>query len=104
MINWIATADRTGKTLQPTGPAITAALPYNVGYVVASVTLTGASFALTDVTVTMVIALADCSTTSWTTATSVACIGMRGSVLPVTSGVSIAGVVGTTSSLFSFDG
>ena len=82
----------------------TAALPYNVASVVASVTLTGTSFAPTDSTVTAVVALADCATSSWTTATSVACVGMPGAGDVGTVGVSVATVVGTSSTVFSFDG
>jgi len=86
-------------------PVITASSPYNVGYViVASVTLTGMDFAPTDATVTAVLALADCSTSSWTTATSVACIGIAGASQVGTVGISVAGEVGTSTTVFSFDG
>ena len=85
-------------------PVITAASPYNLGAATASVTLTGIAFSPTDATVTGVQALADCSTASWTTATSVACIGTHGRGGTGTAELTAAGVVGTSSAVFSFDG
>ena len=83
---------------------ITEAAPYNVGSATASVTLKGLSFGSTDATVTGILALADCSTASWMAATSVACIGTRGHGMAGTSGLSVDGIVGTSSAQFSFDG
>ena len=85
-------------------PVVTAAALHNVGSGVVSVTSTGTNFAPTDASPVAVMSLADCSTTSWTTTTSVACIGTRGAGLTGVSGLTIAGVVGSSSSVFSFDG
>jgi len=102
-----AFADRaplSDHALCSAAPALTAALPYNVASMTASVTLTGIDFAPADASVTALIAIADCSTSSWTTQTSVACIGIRGVGTTGTSGLSVAAVVGTSSVTFSFDG
>ena len=85
-------------------PVVTAAAPHNVGSGVVSVTLTGTNFAPTDASPVAVMSLADYSTTSWTTTTSVACIGTRGAGLIGTIGLTVAGVVGSSSSVFTFDG
>ena len=78
--------------------------PYNVVSAVASVTLAGLNFVASDTTVTAAVALADCGTASWTTATSVSCIGTRGAGEVGTAGVTVGGVTGTSSVVFSFDG
>ena len=62
------------------------------------------NFAPAYATLTAVLAHANCATTSWTTATSAACIGIRGLVLVGTAGLTAADVVGTSSDVFSFDG
>ena len=85
-------------------PVITAASPYNVASVVASVTLTGMDFGPTDGTVTGLLALGECGTASWASATSVSCIGTRGGGSTGTAGLTVAGVAGTSSDVFSFDG
>ena len=83
---------------------MTATALYNVVAATASVTLTGLEFGRIDATVTSVLALADCSTSSWTAVTSVACIGLRGAGGVGTTGISVASVAGTSSNVFSFDG
>ena len=78
--------------------------PCNVAAAVASVTLTGMNFAPSYATLTAVLGFADCATSSWTTASSAACIGIRGLGLVGTAGITAAGVVGTSSIVFSCDG
>lgn len=85
-------------------PVITAAAPYNVASAVASVTLTGMDFGPTDGTVTGLLALGECGTASWASATSVSCIGTRGAGETGTAGLTVASVAGTSSAVFSFDG
>ena len=79
---------------------------YNVAAPLSSsVTLTGANFASDDYTLTAVLALRDCATSSWTTVTSAACVSSLGtSSLVGTIGLTVAGAVGTSSTVFSFDG
>jgi hypothetical protein len=62
------------------------------------------NFAPSYATLTAMLAESDCATSSWTTATSAACIGIRGLGLVGTAGITAAGLVGTSSILFSFDG
>ena len=78
--------------------------PCNVAAAAPSVTLTGMNFAPSYATLTAVLGFADCATSSWTTASSAACIGIRGLGLVGTAGITAAGVVGTSSIVFSFDG
>ena len=78
--------------------------PCNVAAAVASVTLKGMNFAPSYATLTAVLGFADCATSSWTTASSATCIGIRGLGLVGTAGITAAGVVGTSSMVFSFDG
>ena len=86
------------------GPVITAAAAYNVGSAVSSVTLVGMQFGVASSTVTAVLSLADCGTSSWASATSVECIGTRGAGAAGTGGVRVLGAAGTSSAVFSFDG
>ena len=72
---------------------------------VATATLSGLSFAPTDMTPTAAMAEADCSTTSWASGTTVLCLQS----LPFNAGssqttVSVASVAGTALSLFTLDG
>ena len=85
-------------------PVITAATEYNIVSATASVTLLGMNFAPTDTTLTSALASADCATSSWTTQTSAACIGVRGTSQVATSSMSVAGIIGSSSAAFSFDG
>ena len=85
-------------------PVLTAASPYNVAMATASITLGGMQFATTDATLTAALALADCATSGWTSATSAACIGVHGFVVRGTTGLTSAGILGTSSVVFSFDG
>ena len=85
-------------------PVITVVSPYNMASVSVKTTLAGMSFAPTDVTVTAVLALANCATSAWMAATSVRCTGTRGGGPKGTFGLTAATVVGTSSVVFSFDG
>ena len=67
-------------------------------------TLSGLEFGLINTTVTGKLALEDCATTSWSSATSVACIGTHGADGTGTAGATLHGVAATSSAMFSFDG
>ena len=82
---------------------ITAGSPYNSPNAAVSPTLTGTSFAFADATVTANLALADCATASWTSATSATYIGIRGGGA-AGAWLRVARAVGTSSAIFSFDG
>ena len=86
------------------GPVVTAATDYNVPSFTASVTLVGINFAPTDTTLTSALTSADCATSSWTTQTSAACIGVRGAPQLATAVLSVADIAGTSTAVFSFDG
>ena len=75
-----------------------------MGSAVASVTLQGMSFAYVDSTVTASLDRADCSTSSWTSATTAKCIGIRGADNLGVARVTVAGAYGTSSAVFTFDG
>ena len=83
---------------------ITAATSYNVASATVSVTLAGMNFAPTDTTLTAALTSVDCATSSWTTQTSAACIGVRGPLQVGTSGLHVAGIAGSSSVVFTFDG
>ena len=72
--------------------------------VAASLNLSGMNFFPTNKTLSAVVVLAECFTASWTATTSVVCIGTRGRSSVGTIGLSVAGIVGTTGTVFSFDG
>ena len=93
--------------------------PDNLASATVSVTLTGMDFGPSDATVTAVLALRDCSTTTWVTSSSVACIGTLGDGEAGSLGLTVADIVGTRGpfvggggdpddpdgdSVFSFDG
>ena len=88
----------------PPAPEITAASPVNVGMNSRSVTLLGRDFGDVDLTATAVLATRDCATASWSSASSVSCVGTPGKRDDFTAALTAALIVGTSSSLFSFDG
>ena len=69
----------------------------------ASVMLTGMSFAARDATATAALALGECGTSSWASATSVACTGAVGDGGSGGAVVSVGRAVGTSSAVFSYD-
>ena len=86
-------------------PVITRVSPFNAGFATpGQSTLAGFDFARLNASPTALIALAECSTSSWASVTSVMCAGRHGAALMGTAGMTVAGVTGTSSCLFSFDG
>jgi hypothetical protein len=77
---------------------------YNEASLLTSVTLSGVNFAFLDYTATALLALRDCATSSWTTVTSAACVGTRGSGQTGQLGLVLLGLASTSKVLFSFDG
>jgi hypothetical protein len=70
-----------------------------------SMTLSGLSFAGTDLTPTGSVADIDCATSSWASATSVQCLAASATATSVTkTTVTVASVSGTLNSFFTFDG
>ena len=87
-------------------PVITAAVPYNyaaTAYATMDITLSGTKFAPMDTTPTVVFAMADCTTTTWTSASSAVCSQTQGTKASCETALGVASIVGKSSSVFSFD-
>jgi hypothetical protein len=69
-----------------------------------SVTVTGISFAPLTETPSARVGLSSCGTTSWASGTAVVCLLAQGYGTAATVTATVAGVVGTRTALFSFDG
>ena len=70
----------------------------------ASLTVLGLSFGDFDYTATSMVGSPTCATSSWTSSTSVMCMAAAGSDDPSSAEVTVASVVGTILSSFTFDG
>ena len=72
----------------------------------ATATLSGLDFATYDHTQTGTVGSIDCSTTSWMTGTTVLCLSAASPDVSTThkATITVAGVVGTVSTYFTFDG
>ena len=70
-----------------------------------SVTVSGVSFdASTDATPTASLGLTSCTTAAWASSTSVVCFAAAGDGVTHLATASVAGVVGTRTATFSYDG
>ena len=69
-----------------------------------SVTVTGISFAPLNGTPSVVVGLSSCGTTAWASNTGVVCLLAQGYGVQTMVAATVAGVVGTRTALFSYDG
>ena len=87
-------------------PAVSYVAPDNMAMCSGgTVTISGLNFAATDLTPTTGVVSTLCTTTSWTSGTSVSChMRSSGSNIALVVPMTVTGVVGTGALLFTFDG
>jgi hypothetical protein len=79
--------------------------PYNlVNSGASTVTVTGLNFGFSDFSATMQLMQTTCQTTAWSSASSVKCVTDAGHGGTVAASITLNAVVGTSSTIFSFDG
>ena len=66
-------------------------------------TVSGLDFGAGELTATSALEMVACSTSSWTSATTIACVSSSASTMFGLSAVSVGGVAGTSAPVFSFD-
>jgi hypothetical protein len=69
-----------------------------------SVTVSGLSFGLSEHTSSLAVGLAECSTSSWSSSTTIRCLNSAAHVSFPVLDVSVSASVGTGLDLFTFDG
>jgi hypothetical protein len=93
------------KCVACAAPVVSTAMANAVSSGSGTVTISGLSFGTSSPTATASLATADvCSSTAWTSATTVACAPQAYSGSAVRIAVSVSAVVGTVAGPFSFDG